>query len=336
MKVRPSFIKTLLRPAQEQAFWDREKKLLPSTQLLVDWDSRVQELKKQLRFGFKVTYPPKPLVFISSSNIIFPCPGIECRGFVSGITCGTCKKIVCADCREFNGKDHSCNPIILQNIEAIKKDSRPCPKCKTNIFRIDGCNHMFCTHCRTHFDWITNKVMASSSNHHYDATQQFARNITLIESTCERQEWSLPPSAHKDIHRCLGKELQSVKHLRASLYSLEKLARIHEEHLVKIRMEFLKSNISEKKAMANLWTLEQQYEKKIAIEGLLSIFISTCIDLQHMARSMDTDSILALYKNLCVACNTSSQSITEEYGGSCVSFQCDFQSEAPFVTFSST
>ena len=39
----------------------------------------------------------------------------------------------------------------LMTLRAIKQDSQCCPKCRVRIMRSQGCNHMKCTNCNTHF-----------------------------------------------------------------------------------------------------------------------------------------------------------------------------------------
>jgi hypothetical protein len=51
----------------------------------------------------------------------------------------------------------------------MKKECRCCPECGTNIFKIEGCNQMFCTNCNTPFDWTTGKKIMNGAIHnpHY-------------------------------------------------------------------------------------------------------------------------------------------------------------------------
>lgn len=75
-------------------------------------------------------------------EFIKPCPAEGCRGFLSTQwKCGICQVHVCNKCQEIKQEDiaHQCDPEILKNIEAIKSDSKPCPKCGITIHKINGC-----------------------------------------------------------------------------------------------------------------------------------------------------------------------------------------------------
>lgn len=93
---------------------------------------------------------------------IFPCPLPECRGFAggaSGDACGLCKTAVCQKCRQtMEGDEHACNPDDVETVKALKKDTKPCPKCAAPIFKIDGCDQMWCLACKTAFSWRTGEI----------------------------------------------------------------------------------------------------------------------------------------------------------------------------------
>ncbi len=78
-------------------------------------------------------------------QFIRSCPMEGCRGFLSTAwRCGTCETWVCKDCGEpkLNGQhdeEHVCNPDIAASHALLQRDTRPCPKCASMIFKIDGC-----------------------------------------------------------------------------------------------------------------------------------------------------------------------------------------------------
>ena len=90
------------------------------------------------------------------ANYIRQCPNSECRGFInSDWNCGLCSSKMCKRCYERIDEDerHTCNPDILETNKLLNKDSKPCPKCQSLIFRISGCSQMFCVLCHTAFSW---------------------------------------------------------------------------------------------------------------------------------------------------------------------------------------
>lgn len=108
-------------------------------------------------------------------QFIMRCPADDCRGFLSQhYVCGVCDKKTCADCLELlpGGPDaqHTCKPESVESAKAIKKETRPCPKCGARIFKLEGCNQMFCTveGCGTAFDWNSGQIATGRiHNPHY-------------------------------------------------------------------------------------------------------------------------------------------------------------------------
>jgi hypothetical protein len=103
-----------------------------------------------------------------NSHTSFPCPIDTCNGFVVMGKCGICGKRSCVKCRELKEEDHECDPDTIETIKDLLSTTRPCPKCKTRIFKIDGCDQMFCTKCNTAFSWRTGKIETRNvHNPHY-------------------------------------------------------------------------------------------------------------------------------------------------------------------------
>lgn len=101
------------------------------------------------------------------------CPVGDCRGFLSSAwKCGMCDNWSCPECHDVKGKDkdapHTCDPNNVETAKLLAKDSRNCPKCASMIFKIDGCDQMYCTQCHTAFSWRTGRIeMGTIHNPHY-------------------------------------------------------------------------------------------------------------------------------------------------------------------------
>lgn len=77
-------------------------------------------------------------------TFIKQCAHEGCNGFLERTwMCSICEKYTCSKCHEpkksRNDPEHVCNEDVVANVEALKKDSKPCPKCGTGIFKINGC-----------------------------------------------------------------------------------------------------------------------------------------------------------------------------------------------------
>lgn len=104
------------------------------------------------------------------------CPFPECRGFLNTqYTCGLCERGTCPHClvlyneEDKEGRKHECKSEDVETVKEIKKSCRNCPSCGMSIFRIEGCNQMFCTSCNTAFDWATGRELVTNQIHnpHY-------------------------------------------------------------------------------------------------------------------------------------------------------------------------
>ena len=63
---------------------------------------------------------------------------------------------------------HECNPDTLKTAQMLKQDTKPCPKCGTQIFKISGCDQMWDPQCGTAFSWKTGKIVTGViHNPHY-------------------------------------------------------------------------------------------------------------------------------------------------------------------------
>ena len=107
------------------------------------------------------------------------CPVTDCRGFLSSAwKCGMCDNWTCPDCHEVKGKEkdgpHTCDPNSVETAKLLAKDSRNCPKCAAMIFKIDGCDQMYCTQCHTAFSWRTGRVETGTIHnpHYYEYHRQ--------------------------------------------------------------------------------------------------------------------------------------------------------------------
>jgi hypothetical protein len=113
---------------------------------------------------------------ITAKNCL-PCFTKGCRGFIfeqSNFTCKLCQSKFCLECYDvINQEDHVCNDQTKRTIQLIKSDTKPCPKCKEMIYKVSGCDQMFCTICTCLFSWSTGRIDTGiGHNPHYREWKQ--------------------------------------------------------------------------------------------------------------------------------------------------------------------
>ena len=107
----------------------------------------------------------------SVRNYTRNCLSETCHGFLNNQwKCGICSTQFCKDCHEIKSvtDTHSCNPETVATVSLMRTDTKPCPNCHFGIFKIDGCDLMWCTQCNTAFSWRTGEIRTSNiHNPHY-------------------------------------------------------------------------------------------------------------------------------------------------------------------------
>lgn len=219
-----NFLDTDLRAHREKVLLEREKALLPETQLEIqrrsaeaeahaiarlalfyDQDSRPVEAKfyydKAVALCEGVGIPAPMIIPNSrrtrSNEPPKPVPARSCidegcRGFILKGTwqCGLCHKKVCKRCMVelIPDTDHVCKDEDVETTKLLLNNTKPCPGCGIMISKVDGCSQMWCVNCHVTFDWNTlERVTDRVHNpHYYEWMRRNGRDIP-------REPGDLPP-----------------------------------------------------------------------------------------------------------------------------------------------
>jgi len=130
--------------------------------LINENNQRIRKIRNKLRDDLGHAVAEK-------KEFIMQCQVENCKGFLStGYKCELCDAKTCPKCIEVIEDEHECKPDSIASAEMIKKDTKPCPKCSIRVYKIDGCNQMWCVQCNTPWDWISGKIVNGTiHNPHY-------------------------------------------------------------------------------------------------------------------------------------------------------------------------
>jgi len=194
-----TFRNTKLKKHREQVLMEREKSQLPATQGAVEREKNRREATKLLgqvdeeiramrtkmreleRRKWDIVQNMEHGHEIIPSNdgekkyTTRKCPSDNCKGFLdSKWHCSLCEKTTCKECHQTKDEDHECKQCDIDTAKMVEKETKPCPKCGMRIFKIMGCDQMYCTMCHTPFSWRTGQVVGGTIHnpHYYEFMRQ--------------------------------------------------------------------------------------------------------------------------------------------------------------------
>ena len=240
------------------------------------------------------------------------CPADNCKGFLStAYKCGICKIWACSKCFEIKGynkdDEHTCKEENLKTAEMIKKETKNCPGCAATIYKINGCDQMFCTQCKIAFSWKTGEIETGviHNPHFYEYQRQVGQNIrNPTEVPCggipgywdfqNKIRYSL---RRKEISQKLTDKVMNF-HREANHWQhweirlLRRQCRLLEDNRG-LRIEYLLNNITEHFMKNELIKREKSKNKKNSIlhiyELMNTVFTESLIDIYNQT---DQNNIL--------------------------------------------
>ena len=232
------------------------------------------------------------------------CPAPDCKGFLSTAwKCGVCEQWSCPECHELKGPEndteHTCNPDSVATAKLLAHDSRSCPKCAAMIFKVSGCDQMWCTQCQTAFSWRTGSIETTiiHNPHYYDYMR--------THGGLPRQAGDVPcgglPYWSEVVSKNFPVNLLPNMH-RAVTHATQYLTGFYMTHPInnrEMRVKYMMNELSEDKFKKEIQRNEKAAERARDIRHVVDLFsaVSTDLGQQLMAGGdpqMFYDSMMGL------------------------------------------
>lgn len=229
------------------------------------------------------TAAPSTKALAERKAFVRRCTHPDCNGFLSTAwKCGICENYSCSECLVVKGKDrdteHTCKPDDIATAQLIAKDTKMCPKCGEGIYRTEGCSQMFCTSCKTPFDWNTGKIISGGLIHnpHYFAYMREQGNAPG-RAVGDIQCGGLPPL--RSISRLKKKENNAIVEqiYRSINHTIDVEARAYNAHIEEVvnqdyRVKFLLKEMNKEDIERILMNQERKRERHRVIREVLDTF----------------------------------------------------------------
>lgn len=228
-------------------------------------------------------------------QFIKKCPVGDCNGYLSTqYKCGMCGIKVCPDCLEIKEdtglEAHVCNPDNIASAKLIASECKVCPnsKCAALVFKIDGCDQMWCTQCQTTFSWRTGKVETGRiHNPHYYEWQRRMNNGFVPrepgDGPCiDHNELNVPSlftiNANIRVLPWVGQVHRLLQHML--IHTLPRFQGQYDQaNNLDLRIAYLLTEMDSSKMKKLLQQREKRRVKEASIRQVLEFFIASGSDL---------------------------------------------------------
>lgn len=242
-------------------------------------------------------------------EFVMKCPMEDCRGFLSNrYKCGLCEANICKDCHKrkpeettVDQPEHVCNPDDVATITELNRSTKPCPKCQCRIYKIDGCDQMFCIQCHTAFSWRTGQVESGviHNPHYFEALR--VGNIRDIRHRQHQGGCGPMPTFYeirgrlttltRDVFGQVSYMYQQITHHRN--VTLVRLA--HRENLDADRIKYLMRILDEKKFKQHVYVSHQVTARKREEQEIVNSYVTIG---EELFREMNKDNVKELLQQL--------------------------------------
>jgi hypothetical protein len=233
------------------------------------------------------------------------CPAEDCRGFLSNFKCGICNIKVCNKCNVIlpEEEEHTCKEEDIATAKLLAKDTKHCPNesCRTPIYKIDGCNQMWCTKCHTAFDWRSGNIVENASQIHNPHYYEWLRkNNGVVQRTPGDVQCGGFPTIRNVMHALKVKniDLDLSKYHRGITHIIHYEVRqypidiVGGQRFTELRIKYLMHELDEGEWKRKLQHIEKMNERNIAFRNVFDMLSAASTDLFNRAINAENKNIV--------------------------------------------
>ena len=312
------FGKGVVRKHTEKNVFEREKALLPETQLHIARSKHRRALISEMRtlqeriMNIKKELYSRPINNQDTTKpmLVCGCPTDNCRGFIMRpkYTCGICDVKICKSCHKVTNDHHTCDENDVESVKFLKKDSKPCPSCSAPSKKTEGCTQVWCLVCKKAWNWNTCQIETG----YVHATDYF--NYMRAQGLAIPARPDNPQEVRCDNHyrirwvpNTLSRVLKAFPDMGQELNHVQKIYQVYCENNYMgwtnpgnndLRIKYLQGELDETKWKALLLRREKEALMKQEIQNMRNSFRTVLSDLFVDFEAAKMDDVNTIIKTI--------------------------------------
>ncbi len=305
-KLSKTFFKNQYKKSLEKTLFEKEKAFLPATQEVIDKKLKIDKIMEEIGLLQDALKTLKQNETKQQNTKTVSCPNTKCNGFLDDkYECSLCNCNVCKKCLLIKeNEEHKCKEEDLETMKELKKNCKPCPSCTMFIWKIDGCDQMWCISCKKAFSWNTGEIVTKNIHnpHYYEWFRRQGREVPREApvNQCEGlpDYWSINNRQYtgsKEIDEQIIKLHRCLIHLQD--YELREISdwKINLHH----RINFLNRKIDKNKFMFLIQRTNKKHLFNKEKKSIYQTYFSVCCDLlREVIRVKNEEEQLNIYEQL--------------------------------------
>lgn len=225
----------------------------------------------------------------TGSSWVMSCPKEDCKGFLNDKQdkCPLCLTEICITCSKLKENLHECKEEDIKTLQLLKQNTKSCPSCHTSIYKVSGCDQMWCTYCNTPFSWKTGERINTviHNPHYFEYLQRRGSSLTTQQLPLEMNCDDLPSIARvqQKLDQILDKKFgqlfndwifpfyRYIRHIEN--VDLPKYQNTVGQSCVELRVSYLQHYLTKDQWKSELYKREKQEKKHTQYIQILETYV---------------------------------------------------------------
>jgi hypothetical protein len=214
----------------------------------------------------------------------YPCAVNDCRGYLTyddkkkKMICGMCETAHCKKCRCEEKDEHKCDPNTLETIKLMDKDTKSCPSCSIPIYKIEGCDQMWCTKCHTAFSWKSGKIETGHIHnpHYWKWLQTSGKDLDAVRRMANENRTVF---RFENIAGFANNNITDMFGIFTHIRYVELPRFVPENDNKDLRIKYLKKETNDKNFLMTLYRREKKFKFDTEMTQILTMYLDTTQEL---------------------------------------------------------